>query len=441
MKKLFKAISLILAVSVFMSACSVVDKITGTDTAKKDDTASKIVFQDTPIDRENFESQTEDPGVDKTDIFEAEKPLTHSQVVTALDFVIERIDANLMDFTKKYPSANTTDYVYEATENKGWTEGFWTGMLWMAYQYTEDPKYKSAAAAQCEDFRARLENNVALEHHDIGFLYYLSCVKGYEITGIDSMKETALLAADKLLERYNEKGKYIQAWGEYGKEDEQRLIIDSMMNLELLYWAYTETEDEKYYNAAYEHAKTTAMVITRPDASTYHTSYINPETGNPSHGVTAQGVSDDSAWARGQAWGIYGFLKSHIYTGDELFMQEGKKIANYFLNNLPEDNVCYWDLSYTEGDEPRDTSAAAIAASALLTCAKQYDDQYSDTYTFAAHSIIKSLMNNYTTADIEGSNSVLAHGVYSKPGNLGVDESLIWGDYYYMEALMKLHGI
>lgn len=437
MKGFFKAVAVLLVLAILVCGFFAVKDYMSGNGSKKE----KIVFQDNPIDRENFVSKTEEPEIERKEEFEDVKPISHREVIEALDFVVERVDANLIDFTDSYPSPASKDNVYSLTENTGWTEGFWTGMLWMSYQYTQDSKYKSAAAKQCEDFTKRLEDNKGLDHHDIGFLYYPSCVKGYEITGIESMRDTALKAADKLLERYNEKGKYIQAWGKYGEKSEQRLIIDTMMNLELLYWASNETGDSKYEDAAYEHAKTTAMVITRPDASTHHTYYINPKTGNPSHGKTSQGLSDDSAWARGQAWGIYGFVKSHIYTDDPLFKEEGKKITNYFLNHLPDDYVCYWDLSFTDGNEPRDTSAAAIAASALITCAKQYDDKDSDTYTYASHAILRSLMNEYTTKETDGSNAVLLGGVYSKPGNLGVGESLIWGDYYYMEALMKLHGI
>lgn len=398
-----------------------------------------IVFEDNPTDRENYVSQTIDPGIEKIDEFNNSAPLTKDELKNACDFVIEKINSNLADFTDTFPSPNSTNYMYGQSENKDWTTSFWTGMIWLAYEYTGDEKYLDVAMKQCESFRERLENNVNLEHHDIGFLYYLSCVKGYELTKDESLKETALKAADKLLTRYNEEGKYIQAWGKYGKKAERRLIIDCMMNLELLYWAYDQTGEQKYYDAAYEHAKTTAMVIVRNDASTYHTFYINPKTGNPSHGVTAQGVADTSAWARGQAWGIYGFAISYDHTDDQLLMDEGTKITNYFLNHLPEDNVCYWDLSFMGGNEPRDTSAAAIAASGLLRAADVYDNEYKDTYRTAANTIVRSLSENYTTKDIE-SNAVLREGVYSKPANLGVNEALIWGDYYYMEALMKLYS-
>ncbi len=421
MKLINKTLSVIIA-GVILCSCSQADK---------------IVFQDNPVDRDNYTPTTTKVNIEKTDDFSSVPLLTEAELQSAKDFVIEKIDANLADYTDKFPSANSTDYMYGATENNDWTESFWTGMVWLAYEHTNDTKYLDAAMNHCRLLAERLDENYNLSHHDIGFLYNLSCVKGYKLTGDETLKETALKAADKLLKRYNEKGKYIQAWGKYGAREEQRLIIDCMMNLELLYWAYNETGDSKYYDAAYEHAKTTAIVIMRNDGSTYHTYYINPKTGNPSHGVTAQGIADNSAWARGQAWGVYGFAISYDHTKDSLFMNEGSNITNYFLNHLPEDNVCYWDLSFMSGDEPRDTSAAAIAACGLLLASDIYDNEYKDTYKCAANAIMRSLIENYTTEGIT-SNAVLKEGVYSKPANLGVNEALIWGDYYYTEALFKL---
>ncbi len=401
--------------------------------------SDKIKFSDNPIDRENFHSDVVDPGISQIDLISVSPLLTKQEIEDALDFVITKIDGNLEKYYDSFPTPSSTNYIYGTSQNNEWTESFWTGLVWSAYEYTKDDKYYDAAMAQCELLKERLENDFSINHHDIGFLYYLSCVKGYNITGNESLKATAIVAADKLMDRYNEKGRYIQAWGTYGEHNEQRLIIDCMMNLELLYWAYDITGDIDYYNTAYNHATTTAMVITREDASTYHTFYINPKTGNPSHGVTAQGVADTSAWARGQAWGIYGFAISYDNTEDPLFMNEGSKIANYFLNHLPEDKICYWDLSFMNGNEPRDTSAAAIAASGLLLSADIYDNKYAKSYESAANMIVRELADNYTTKDIV-SNGILREGVYSKPSNVGVNESLIWGDYYYTEALLKLYS-
>ncbi|MBR5506776.1 MAG: glycoside hydrolase family 88 protein [Clostridia bacterium] len=424
MKKMVRVISFVCALIMIFSSCA------------KEENVS-ITFQDNPIDRDNYVSGVKDPGIERSAEYLSSPKLSHDEIKAALDFVMVRVDENVTGFMGEYPRCYGEGLTYPRVDNTGWTEGFFIGMIWLAYEYTGDVKYKHIASDYCDAMRERLDKNISLEHHDIGFLYYPSCVKGYMLTGDERMKDTALKAADKLLTRYNEKGKYIQAWGEFGSVDESRLIIDTMMNLELLYWASEESGNQKYFDVANNHAKTTAMVIMRDDASTHHTFYINPKTGNPSHGVTDQGLNDDTAWSRGQAWGVYGFNISYHYTKNPLFMEEGTKTANYFLNNLPSDNIAYWDLSFTSGEEPRDTSAAAIVASGLIDNYKYYDNEYKNVYLGAAHQILKSLGKNYTTKDVY-CNSVLKEGVYSYHDNLGIDTALIWGDYYYMEALMKL---
>ena len=424
MKKTTRFISLICAVIFIFSACSGENEV-------------NITFQDNPVDRDNYVSDVKDPGVERKDEYLLSPKLSRDEIRLALDYVMSKVDENVTVFVDKYPRCYGDDLTYPKVDNTGWTEGFYIGMIWLAYEYTGDVKYKHIATKHCDAMRERLENNIVLEHHDLGFLYYPSCVKGYMLTGDEKMKDTALKAADKLLTRYNEKGKYIQAWGEFGAVEESRLIIDTMMNLELLYWASEESGDKKYFDVANEHAKTTAIVIMRDDASTHHTFYINPETGNPSHGVTDQGLNDDTAWSRGQAWGIYGFNISYKHTRNPIFMEEGTKITNYFLNHLPKDNIAYWDLSFTDAPEPRDTSAAAIAASGLIDNYKYYDNEYKDIYLGAAHQILKTLSQKYTTRGAY-SNAVLREGVYAYHHKLGINASLIWGDYYYMEALMKL---
>lgn len=392
------------------------------------------------LDRENFVSKVEDPGILQEERFLSSEILSREEIEAALDYIITKIDENLPRFTHKFPSGHSENLMYKETENNGWTNSFWTGMLWLAYEYTGDEKYLDAAKIQCESFRERLEKNRSLEHHDLGFLYTLSCIKGYKMTGDERLRETAVMAADKLIKRYHEHGRFIQVWGKIGDKSSYHLIVDSMMNLELLYWASEITGDGRYYDAAYNHAKTTAMVAIRPDGSTYHLFFFDPKTGKPTLGRTKQGFSDSSPWARGQAWAVYGFPISYKYTEDKLLLEESVKITNFFLNKLPEDFVCYWDLSFTSGSEEKDSSAAAIAACGLLESNDYCKTKYSDVYFAAANAILRSLTENYTTKGID-SNGILLHGVLSKPQNTGVDECMIFGDYYYMEGLMRLYNM
>lgn len=355
---------------------------------------------------------------------------------SAIDHVIKKIDQNLDYFKDKYPAAASFNQVYPITENVCWTNSFWTGMLWLAYEVTGDNKYRQVAEKHIDSFRERLEKRIVIDHHDLGFLYSLSCVASYKLTGSNKAKETALMAADHLIGRYHEKAQIIQAWGDLNSSEESgRMIIDCNMNLPLLYWASEVTGDDKYRVIAQNHIKQAAKYIVRDDYSTHHTYFMDPVTGDPLRGETFQGYADDSCWARGQAWGIYGFLFSEPYVDSPDLVNISSRIADYFLSHLPEDKVCYWDLAFTEGDEERDSSSAAIAVCGLLELVKYKCDE---KYISAAYDILESLYNNYRVEIESDANGVLKHAVYHKKGNNGVNESCIWGDYFYFEALVRL---
>lgn len=368
--------------------------------------------------------------------------MTKEECQKAIDFILKKIDENLDTFTYKFPAAASINNVYPAIDNVCWTSSFWTGMLWLAYEVTGDEKYRKVAEIQVQSFKNRLEKRIEIDHHDVGFLYSLSCVAAYKLTGNEEAKEIAVKAADKLMERYLPVAGILQAWGDMSDPSQMgRMIIDCCMNLPLLYWATEVTGDKKYYDVAYLHVQQACKYIVREDASTFHTFFMDVDTGAPKYGKTHQGYSDDSCWARGQAWGIYGLPLSYIYTGDASLLDLNKKIINYFLNRLPEDNVCYWDLIFNDGsNEERDSSAAAIAVCGMLEMVKHLPltDEYRRTYEDAALKITKSLADNYTSVTDPNSNGILLHAVYHKKGGNGVDECNIWGDYYYFEALVRL---
>ena len=275
----------------------------------------------------------------------------------------------------------------------------------------------------------------------MGFLYTPSCVAAFKLTGNVQAKDAALMAADHLISRYHETGEFIQAWGSVGADDNYRLIVDCLLNIPLLYWATEVTGDSTYRDIAYKHFKTTISVCYREDGSTYHTYYFDKVTGLPLKGVTHQGASDDSTWARGQAWGMYGPLLTYIYEKDEAALEVFYKTADYYLSYLPADYIAYWDLSFSDGAyEPKDSSSAAIALCAMLEGIKHMDesDPKRETYVRACNKIMNSLIDHYTTKDVPEANGLLLHATYSKPGNVGVDEMNIWGDYFYMEALHRM---
>lgn len=359
-----------------------------------------------------------------------------------IDFVLSKIRENIPNFYNKVPWAASKNLVYEATPNNYWTSGFWVGMLLLAKEITNSSEFDDVICAQINSFQERLANKVELETHDIGFLYTLSAIADYRVNGNESSRQMAIDAAEVLMVRYNEKAGIIQAWGNLDDVQESgRMIIDCLMNLSLLYFASEQTGDDKYRLAANRHAKQTQKYIVRENATTYHTYFFDRQTGEAIRGETAQGYAHDSCWARGQAWGIYGFTLSYLHTGDDSFLETAEQLADYYLSRLPEDHIAYWDLVFSDGsDQERDSSASAIAVSGLLELAKQLPLSHPKRsyYEKRAIQIIQSLSQSYTTKEKPHSNGILTQGVYDKNSNKGVDECVIWGDYFYFESLIKL---
>lgn len=359
-----------------------------------------------------------------------------------IEFVYGKTLKNLEPFSKLVPAPASCHQRYQAWKNIDWTASFWIGILWLCSLYRRDVRIDAVITRQMESFQNRLDQNICLQTHDVGFLYTLSAVAGYQLTGNERARQMALGAAEKLMERYNRPAGILQAWGAVDDPEAQgRMIVDCMMNLSLLYFASEHGGSEKYRHAALTHVEASKRYLIRKDDTTYHTFYMDPITGAPRYGKTHQGFADDSCWARGQAWGIYGFARSYAHTGDVECLKISCRLADYFLAHLPKDQVCYWDLVFTEGKEERDSSAAAILVNGLLETASllPLSDLRRERYQCKALEILRSLSQEYTTRERPDSNGILLHGVYSKPENNGVDECCIWGDYFYLEALIRLY--
>lgn len=349
-----------------------------------------------------------------------------------LDRCVGILEKNMERFGTDFPSACATDGKYRIKKNDDWTNGFWTGMLWIAWLYTGKEKFKGLALENVKSFGKRLDDHFILDHHDIGFLYSLSVGAAWKITGDETLKAEVLRAADVLAARFQEKGGFIQAWGKLGDEKEYRLIIDSLLNLPLLYLAHEISGEMRYVEIAESHYDNVIHNIVREDYSTYHTFYFNKETGQPDHGATHQGFSDSSCWARGQAWAILGMplhkrLSGKGFTQEEAVLYE--KICEYFESNLPSDGMPYWDLIFTDGSEqPRDSSALAIAACGMLEMGRSE----------RAKEMLAVLKNLASSESEPYSEGMLLHGVYAYAEGKGVDEPNLWGDYFYIEALYRL---
>ena len=237
---------------------------------------------------------------------------------TAIAEALKKVDLMIDTMGEvMFPSAASYGNVYKAVENnKGWQSGFWTGILWLSYELSGDEKYKNAALLHIDSFYERIEHKIGILGHDVGFLYTLSCVAAYKLTGNKKAFDAAIMAANHLRSRFHEKGQFIQAWGEMTDKTKYRLIVDCLLNIPILYWASEATGDDSYRRVAYTHFRTTVDVAIRRDGSSFHTYYFDPETGLPLRGVTQQGKDDTSCWSRGHGWVIYGMMLTRKYIED-----------------------------------------------------------------------------------------------------------------------------
>lgn len=325
--------------------------------------------------------------------------------------------------------------------NRGWTTSFRTGMLWLAWELTGDDDLREAALVDAVDFGRRVRAGEDLETHDLGFLATLSTVAAWRLLGDEAAREASLLAADHLMRRLLEPAGIIQAWGDLSDPTQRgRTIIDSLMNMPLLTWAGEQTGEERFPDAVRRHTAQLREHILRADDSTFHTYSWDAESGEPLRGATEQGAHDDSCWARGQAWGIYGFALNYAATGDARLLDASRRCAQYYLAHLPADGVPFWDLVYTDDSTaPRDSSAAAIAVCGLLELARvETDGTAASVAASRAKAILASLIADYTPERPEDSDALLLHGVYDLPKGNGVDEGTLWGDYFFLEALVRV---
>lgn len=370
--------------------------------------------------------------------------ITDAQALAALERAVEQVRINLPLYTEKCQNYSSVNGIYPACENTQWTCGFWPGEVWLSYEHTKDSAFRTTAEMLVKSLANRIDCKIEVDHHDMGFLYSPSCVAAYNLTGSELGKKAALMAAEQLISRFQPKGQFIQAWGVMGTKENYRYIIDCLLNLPLLYWASEITGDTKYADIAHKHITTCLANSFRPDGSTYHTFFMNLD-GTPSHGASCQGYKDDSFWARGQAWGVYGSILSYRYTHNPQYLNTFRKALHFYMTHLPEDFVPYWDMIFNAGDdEPRDSSSAAIVACGLLEAAKYVDAPEAKQYDIWARQMLASLNEHYAIRAQTLGTGLLAHGTYSKksPYNTctpeGIDECTSWGDYFYMEALTRL---
>lgn len=343
--------------------------------------------------------------------------------------------------TGKTPFPRTLDKgKLKFVKSADWTSGFFPGTLWYLYEYSGHQKWKELAEKYTEKLNKEQFNTST---HDLGFMMYCSYGNGYRLTKNAAYKDIIIQSAKSLIKRYNPNTKTIRSWDFNGPGGVWRfpVIIDNMMNLELLFEATKLTGDSTFYKIAVMHANTTMTNHFRPDFSTFHVIDYNPENGAVRNKHTLQGYSHESAWARGQAWGFYGFTHSYKQTQNEAYLNTAKSIFKFIFENpnMPKDLIPYWDYNDPNiPNVPRDVSAACITASALYD---MFEITQDNKYKKIADKILFNLTKSYRSPLLKNSGFILLHSTGHLPAKSEVDVPLNYADYYYVEALMKQRKI
>ena len=370
--------------------------------------------------------------------FKADKALlqTIQQNITDADAQYKVLMKNLP--ADSFPKTYYPEKKKYGFSNSGWwCSGFYPGTLLYLYEQTKDEALYKESLRILELLKKEQFNKGT---HDLGFMMYCSFGNANRIATKPEYKEILLNSAKSLSTRFNPKVGCIKSWNSNDPND-FLVIIDNMMNLELLFWATKVTGDSSFYKIAVTHANTTMLNHFRPDYSSYHVLNYNVETGAVKQKKTAQGFADESAWARGQAWGLYGYTVMYRETKDKKYLEQANRIAHFILTNpnLPADKIPYWDFNAPNiPNEERDASAAAIAASALLELSRYTTKNKSQKYFKDAETMLLTLSSPaYRAGTGENNNFLLKHSVGSKPAKSEVNVPLVYADYYYLEALLR----
>lgn len=321
-----------------------------------------------------------------------------------------------------------------------WTGGFWPGILWYDYEATQNDTIRVLAEKYTESLK--LFSEIPAYDHDLGFLVFCSYGNGYRLTHNLTYRDVIIATADSLATLYNPKVGTILSWPRNIEMlGGHNTIMDNMINLEMLFWAARNGGDRRLFDVAVSHADKTMKNQFRPDYTSYHVAVYDTLTRNCIKKCTHQGYADESMWARGQAWAIYGYTVVFRETGDPKYLEFAEKLVDVYLKNLPEDYVPYWDFNAPDiPNAPKDASAACVVASALLEMSGFYGNGQGEKYKEAAEKMLCSLSSDkYQSRDTNV--AFLLHSTGHWPAKSEIDASIIYADYYYIEALLRLKRV
>lgn len=340
---------------------------------------------------------------------------------------VDSIAASVSDFPHVTENKHWT-----CTKDGVWTGGFWAGLLWLAHEHQPAPERLARAHAFTQRLLPRARD---AHNHDLGFMFFPSAIKGWQLTGNEDYRRHAIEAANSLAAQLNVKGGFIPGWGFFGGEDWRgSVLIDTLMNLPLLVWAADQGGAPSLMEVVRTHTATALAHHLRPNGSVYHVYKFDPDSGAPLGGDTYQGKGPESAWARGQAWALTGLAMLAGRTKSRAYAAASQKVADFFLSTLPPDHVPHWDFDVSGASEPRDASAGAIASYGLQ---RLFDLTGERRYLDGATTLLKALAA--TCANTPGApGGLLLHATADLPHGLGIDESTMYGDYYYLKSLMAL---
>jgi unsaturated chondroitin disaccharide hydrolase len=353
------------------------------------------------------------------------------------DQVFELAARQLKHLVTQYPDTfpSFTSQGKWTHQRAGWTnwcEGFLGGQLWQIYRYTGEAWYRRQAEHYSRLVEPRQYDTTV---HDLGFIFCPTWKQWYDLTGDEPLNQVVIQAGRTLAKRFQEKGGYICSF-----EGEQSVYIDIMSNIGLVFYAAQQTDEENLWHIARQHCTTNRRYLVRGDGSTAHEGIFDPQTGCFLQQQTRQGWRADSSWARGQTWAIKGFSEAFGYTHDKAFLDTAERLAEFYIQHTPEQGIPPNDWDEPAPQLPYESSAAAIAAGGMWKLAQLTpDDQRREIYRKYALTIMDSLTTpHFLAVDQPGWEGILLHGIYHLPQNTGVDESMIWGDYFLLECLNSM---